>query len=100
MEYSGSQKSTWMDLYLFTEGFVCEFEPKVKSRLKLPVNAFLVFAYVFTHQDEVKCDGETGIKLYFLPTNVSAFNSQWTKGKLSVLKENTVKIFFQKFCIT
>lgn len=103
MEYGGSQKSTWMDLYLFTEWFVCEFEPKVKSRLislKLPVNAFFILANVFTHQDEVECDGETGIKLYFLPTNVSAFNSQWTKGKLSVLKENTVKIFFQKFCIT
>lgn len=80
MEYGGSQKSTWMDLYLFTKWFVCEFEPKVKSRLmslKLPVNAFLVLANLFTHQDEVKCDSETGIKLYFLPTNVSAFNSQW-----------------------
>lgn len=58
---------TWMDLYLFTEWFVCEFEPKVKSRLmslKLPVNALLVLANVFTHQDEVICDGETVLSVH------------------------------------
>ncbi|XP_046663035.1 jerky protein homolog-like [Homalodisca vitripennis] len=87
--YYRSQKSAWMDSHLFKEWFICEFVPKVKSHLlslKLPVSALLLLDNAPTHPDELTCEGETGIKLYFLPLNVTSLQQPMDQGVIECVK--------------
>ncbi|XP_054256871.1 jerky protein homolog-like [Macrosteles quadrilineatus] len=89
--YYRAQKSAWMDSYLFKEWFISEFVPKVKSRLmssKLPVNALLVLDNAPTHPDELECDCESGIKLYYLPPNVTSLQQPMDQGVIECFKRN------------
>ena len=87
--YYRSQKSAWMDAYLFREWFVTEFVPKVKkhlSALKLPAKALLILDNAPTHQEGLQCDGASDIKLLFLPPNVTSLQQPMDQGVIECFK--------------
>lgn len=87
--YYRSQKSAWMDTYLFREWFVCEFVPKVKNhltKLNLPIKALLLLDNAPTHQEGLQCDDEKEIKLLFLPPNVTSLQQPMDQGVIECFK--------------
>uniref|UniRef100_A0A1B6JVI3 HTH CENPB-type domain-containing protein n=1 Tax=Homalodisca liturata TaxID=320908 RepID=A0A1B6JVI3_9HEMI len=87
--YYRSQKSAWMDTYLFREWFVCEFVPKVKKHLaksKLPAKALLLLDNAPTHDEHLQCDDEKEIKLLFLPPNVTSLQQPMDQGVIECFK--------------
>lgn len=84
-----AQKSAWMDSYIFTDWFVNEFIPKVKRFLKernLPEKAILVLDNAGTHPHELECEDAPGIKLLFLPANVTSLIQPMDQGVIECMK--------------
>jgi hypothetical protein len=88
--YYRSQKSAWMDSYLFKEWFVAQFVPSVKEHLtslKLPVKAVLVLDNAPTHPEEgLECDGYSDIKLLYMPPNVTSIAQPMDQGVIECFK--------------
>lgn len=78
-----SQKSAWKGEYLFKEWYVHEFLPKIEthlSSLKLSSKALLLLDNVPTHPSDLECEGASGIKLLFLPPNVTRLQQPMDQG--------------------
>lgn len=88
--YYRAQKSAWMDTYLFKEWFVSEFVPKVKQHLaslKLPIKALLLLDNAPTHPEEgLECEGESDIKLLYMPPNVTSISQPMDQGVIECFK--------------
>lgn len=84
--YYRSQKSAWMNSNLFEEWFNSEFVPKVKAHLKsknLPMKAILLLDNAPTHPKLSEVDG---IKIMFLPANVTSLVQPMDQGVIESLK--------------
>lgn len=88
--YYRAQKSAWMDTSLFKEWFVAEFVPKVKQHLtslNLPIKALLVLDNAPTHPEEdLECEGHSGIKLLYMPPNVTSISQPMDQGVIECFK--------------
>lgn len=88
--YYRSQKSAWMDSYLFKEWFISQFVPGVKDHLtslKLPIKAILVLDNAPTHPaDDLECEGYSDIKLVYMPPNVTSISQPMDQGVIECFK--------------
>lgn len=84
-----AQKAAWMDANIFRDWFMNEFVPKVKKHLKkrnLPEKAILILDNAGTHPVDFKCEEAPGIKLVFLPPNVTSLIQPMDQGVIECLK--------------
>lgn len=82
--------SAWMNSYIFKDGFLNEFVPKVKTKLKdrkLPGKAILILDNAGTHSTALHFQSEEvpAIKLLLLPT-VTSLIQPMGQGVIECLK--------------
>lgn len=94
-----AQKAAWMDSNIFTDWFINEFVPQVKKYLKerkLPEKAILILDNSATHPVDVECEGAPGIKLVFLPSNVTSLIQPMDQGVIESFKRRYRRKFLSE----
>uniref|UniRef100_A0A1B6L7P5 DDE-1 domain-containing protein n=1 Tax=Graphocephala atropunctata TaxID=36148 RepID=A0A1B6L7P5_9HEMI len=78
-----------MDEYIFKDWFINEFVPKVRKHLKhlkMPMKAVLVLDNAPTHPQGIECEGDSGIRCFFLPPHETSLIQPMDQGVIECLK--------------